>query len=865
MKKRMDTLERERKIDYFREKSLDAIIHMPSYRWEDVIIKELIDNSLDELDLKNDGKRIINITAEYDRFAISDNGRGFSEELLDRIYDFDKYVSSKLYRGISRGMLGNALMTIIGICYLRKYQLYFVTANGKKIIYVPNRAKIDMGILENAFEKAIEDTDWQKGIYIFGEWKRRPSVRVDEFLHLYRIVNPDVAFTLNGDEYPPYKMDLRKFKDTHSIHWYDLQSFVELVTNYKDKHPNITTKKLVADLFNAHNPLSDYNIPKYIGKIKLDEDWHVILENLYNSLKKDLKIVSPEFLNKYAIGRKMAKSIYGENLLKYNCEQGTYEKDGAQIPFFIEAVLVAMEGENSIATAINNTVAYDSCPLNFDVDNLTFDRKFLDHKPPWYCSSLKDLINETKFREGNGHKLLIQLITPYLEFYDQSKAKVNVEKMKEAIIKVIQPAVIYALKAMKKASRSEISNQSGVGKKKRSKISLMHEYAMEGAREATGDWEYSTTARQVFYAVRRLIITNHDITLNNADSDRFTQDVLTELFEDHPDLENKISFEQRGVYVDPEDGEMPISTQNVNNLLDRVNNITECKLSVNAGEYSPCSLMIDYPIELGTSAVLFIEKQGFKEALEKSGIADELGLKLILSQGYSTRNIKRIIEGFRSRGVEVYVLHDYDFDGINIKNRIIEGSKTYKKPLDVIDIGLSYGDIVEYKKLIDAETYESKKSYARIFESMSKEEQDFLWPERKTKKDKNGKTIYIYRRVELNAFTMPELLSLIRSKITNKKPKPSLEQIRHLVSFDNDTIDNLKKDLITEILLEQVQERILRMDDDGIALDKEAILEECVRAIHNGRSDDKWQNVIKSIIRRHTEDIKNKMRGIIKV
>ncbi|GEM_PF-1430542 len=867
--RRMDILEKKMGLEYFEKSGLQEIIGMPPDRWNNIIVKELIDNSLDELDKKKDEKEI-RIISCYNHFAISDSGRGFSEELLDEIYDFSKYVSSKLYRKVSRGMRGNALKTIIGICYINNYHLHFVTADRGKITYIPNRERIGMRNLNNAFEKVIEETDFPKGIHIYGDFLgERLSYNVEKYIHEYRVVNPDIKFTFHGDDPPPYIMVHRNLPDIHSIHWYDLQSFAEQVASVAARYPDRTTKSFLSDYYKVKKITPGLTIPKFIGRLESQKDAHVMIKNIHDALKRNSKTVSPDFLKRYSIGNKMAKSIYGENYIKYGCGQGTYEKNGAQIPFFIEAVLSVAEDDNSIVTAINNTITYGACPLKFNIENVGFEKNFLNRALSLKgVFSLGDVIDQTGFMTGEGYKLLIQLITPYLEFYDKSKANINVEEMKGVILKVIQPLVIHALKAMKRTARSHNSlsgDISGKKIKKRSKINLMYEYFAEGARLATGDWRYPTTARQVFYAVRKLIINNHGISLNKYDSGKFTQDVLTKMFEENPDFEDKIFFEQRGVYIDPEEGgEMPISTRNVNSFLYKVNNRTECRLSLDAGAYSSSKLRIEYPLELGTTAVLFIEKQGFKEALERSGIADELGLKLILSQGYSTRNIKKMIEGFLSRGVAVYVLHDCDFDGINIKNRIIEGSKTYRKPLEAIDIGLSYRDIVEYRKLDDAEIYESQKSYENMYESMSKEEQQFFWPKKKTRKDKDGKTIYSYRRVELNAYTMPELLSHIRSKITNERPKPTPEQIRHFVNFDDNTMDTLKKDVATEILFEQVPALVRRMDDVGIALNKEAIIEEVVRAIRDGQSDAKWQDILRMNIRKHVDHIKNRMRDVIK-
>ena len=111
---------------------------------------------------------------------------------------------------------------------------------------------------------------------------------------------------------------------------------------------------------------------------------------------------------------------------------------------------------------------------------------------------------------------------------------------------------------------------------------------------------------------------------------------------------------------------------------------------------------------------------------------------------------------------------------------------------------------------------------------------------------------------------MPELLSHIRSKIKNKRPKPTPEQIRHFVNFDDNTMDILKKDVATEILFEQLQALVCRMDDVGISLDKEAIVEEVVRAIRNGQPDAKWQDILRMNIRKHVDHIKDRMRDMIK-
>jgi DNA topoisomerase VI subunit B len=130
----MDILTEARGVEYFN--NLYALIGLSPDRWEEVIVKELLDNALDAVDQL--GTKDISITCDGATFAVCDNAGGIPEDILDNIYDFNLYVSSKRHvRTVSRGAQGNALKTIIALCFKRNLNLYFVT-NGKKITYTPD-------------------------------------------------------------------------------------------------------------------------------------------------------------------------------------------------------------------------------------------------------------------------------------------------------------------------------------------------------------------------------------------------------------------------------------------------------------------------------------------------------------------------------------------------------------------------------------------------------------------------------------------------------------------------------------------------------------------------------------------------------
>jgi DNA topoisomerase VI subunit A len=133
----------------------------------------------------------------------------------------------------------------------------------------------------------------------------------------------------------------------------------------------------------------------------------------------------------------------------------------------------------------------------------------------------------------------------------------------------------------------------------------------------------------------------------------------------------------------------------------------KCRVDFEDGGYTPSSQTIEFPYELAVSSVLFIEKQGFTEVFKKSGILDELNLGLISSQGFGTRAIKKMLQDFLSRGINVYALHDCDLAGQLIGERLSGGSNTFKEKLDINLIGLTFADAKVLDKLQDAEEYES--------------------------------------------------------------------------------------------------------------------------------------------------------------
>jgi hypothetical protein len=556
------------------------------------------------------------------------------------------------------------------------------------------------------------------------------------------------------------------------------------------------------------------------------------------------------------MGKSTAEQIHGSNFISYRKTVGEYENAGASIPYLIEMVLCkdAQEEDaedtcygtvweperNSVITCVNNSVNYANMPFRFN------------HAPielagvKFYGGGLRDILHESGFMSGSGHTLFIHFVSPYIEFYDKAKSIINTDRFKNDLFSTLNPIVTPIIKEVRRLQRNSTPKPEPTRKdKSQSKKSMMFKYFMGGVEIATGDGQYTTTARQVFYAIRKLVINDYGIVLDGrTDFSTLTQVVITTMFERHPELEDRIYFERRGFYLDIETGEeIPMNTQRVNEFSNTLTGRNRCNVDMVPGRYSPAKQTFNYPYELAVSSVLFVEKQGFTEVFKKSGILDELNLGLISSQGFGTRAIKKMIQDFIARGINVYALTDCDLAGQVIGERLIDGSNTFKEKLDIKVIGLTFADVLALDKIDDAEEYTSTKSYVNVLDRMNQAEKDFFLKKKTSGMD--GKDLFTYRRVELNALTMPELLDFIRSKIQKRQIRPTRDQIKEMVGID---FEALKHDAVMRYLTGKVDDYMSLLSGVDTNIDLNIMVDEIDRSMSNGRACETWQSIINSVI-----------------
>jgi hypothetical protein len=88
------------------------------WEWPMVVLKELLDNALDECEEAGIAP-IIGVDVDGTRITITDNGRGFPADTIERVLDYNVRVSSReAYASPTRGAQGNALKTILPMGYI---------------------------------------------------------------------------------------------------------------------------------------------------------------------------------------------------------------------------------------------------------------------------------------------------------------------------------------------------------------------------------------------------------------------------------------------------------------------------------------------------------------------------------------------------------------------------------------------------------------------------------------------------------------------------------------------------------------------------------------------------------------------------
>jgi hypothetical protein len=279
-------------------------------------------------------------------------------------------------------------------------------------------------------------------------------------------------------------------------------------------------------------------------------------------------------------------------------------------------------------------------------------------------------------------------------------------------------------------------------------------------RKASSNGTLPANARQMMYAARPLIIELTGKAAPWKNSATFTQGLLPDYVEAHPDRCGNwdVVFDDRGHFAEPHTGHrIGVGTLAVRDY------IRGWHQSI-ATDLAP-----SMPVRLDTIGpalryrfVLFVEKEGFNPLLDKVQIAQCYDLALLSTKGMSVTAARALVERLSEKGITIFVLHDFDKSGFTICHTLKSDTRRYrfKTAPKVIDLGLRLADVEAMNLDSEAVDYsgDADPRPGLIERGATPAEADFL-----VTGQRDGR--WTGRRVELNAMDARQFLDWLEAKL----------------------------------------------------------------------------------------------------
>ncbi len=456
-----------REYDYIRLEGLSRVTGRPAHEWDIYIVKELIDNALDadeslweqqpELfpSIAIKMKYIPLSTRQYQQMIVRvRNRKPFPIERIRDIFSTEWYTSSNaFFQSLTRGALGNALKTLLGIpyalhnrgaddwdTYLNPLSLCSGTMEYLPSYVFDSLERTIRFTCESQPCTPVEGTSISVGLDYFEQGiPHRTLADIKMLAQHYHLCNPHAEFHWNVEmnnqvwkrSYPSQTGRVEKFCKLAPVQWYSLAAFKELLEalyRSQDGGQSLAISTICDNFsgFNNPNPATDTTQAKArviqeIGQQSFtkEEMGGPKIKTLYTTM---CKFSSP--FNSSLLGRIGQKYIYEQlsNIFsisgKIHYAAVTDEENDPGTPFVIEAAVAYLEeGKRQVWTAINFSPTYGDPFLS---------RRF---QPPAQPSEsvlgLRGLLDAYGFREETPMILFLHLICPNIEYDEFSKTEIN--------------------------------------------------------------------------------------------------------------------------------------------------------------------------------------------------------------------------------------------------------------------------------------------------------------------------------------------------------------------------------------------------------------------------------------------------------
>jgi hypothetical protein len=369
---------------------------------------------------------------------------------------------------------------------------------------------------------------------------------------------------------------------------------------------------------------------------------------------------------------------------------------------------------------------------------------------------------------------------------------------------LIAQAVEKAAKRARRAMPRALSADEAVTQK-----AVILKVLDEAVAKVSGAGQYRYNQRQLFYVVRPYIIERLSVEPSWS---HFTG-IVTDYEDEHGDIPGMYR-DPRGTLYHPHLGEViPIGTLAVE-------------------RYSRPAWTFN--------KVLYIEKEGFFEALKAAKWPERHDCALLTSKGFSTRAVRDLLDLLADgdEPVTVFCIHDSDASGTMIYQTLQEETKARpRRRVEIINLGLEPWEALDMG--LEVEPVKDRDRRSPVADYVLERRDGRKWVE------------WLQgNRVELNAMTTPQLLEWLDDKMAEhggeKLVPPPLVVSAEL---DDRLTDHLRQVIIDRILSEA------RIDDQvdearrAIAVPSADALEEQTDAWLVRNPESHWTDYVDEIAR----------------
>lgn len=490
-----------REYDFIRLEGLYRATGRPAHEWDFYIIKELLDNALDadETLWSRNPHQFPNISIHIEYISVPppqcqqlfvrvSNRASFPTEKIQAIFATQWYTSRKAFlKGLTRGTLGNALKTLLGIPYALhnrvaedwKPDLKPLSICQGPVEYLP-RYTVDPITQEIRLTVEEKPCRYQPGTMItigldyFVQEIARTQEEITALAAHYHACNPHAAFRWSLEieaqvwekEYPPQHNWVNKFSSAAPIQWYSLADFKELLgALYREQNSN-----------EQHNTLAIENVSQYFSGLQKQATGTepdaaliqvlrevgqpgLIASDIEGSLAKTLYISLGKHTLPFpasrlgAIGADHLDFALREHLPiegKIHYIAASDPESDPSMPFVIEvAVANLKEGKRQLWTALNFSPTY----------NDPFLSRYLSApaQPKEPVLGLRGVLDAYNFREDAPVLLFMHLICPNIEHNEFSKTEINHLPFKKVLGEVLDQ-LLTELRRGQEAATSQIAS-----------------------------------------------------------------------------------------------------------------------------------------------------------------------------------------------------------------------------------------------------------------------------------------------------------------------------------------------------------------------------------------------------------------------